>query len=415
MLQPLDIDLAAYQISTKCGFLPEEPPVARLNDSYYDPWECLLSDLPRLLVEGLAREEIDRLPVLSTKRLSSEPMWRRAYVILSFLAQAYIWERGIVRNTLPPSIVRPLLDVAQHLELKPCATFAAFCLWNFSVQRSDDEPGEISITQPENLPTISSLSNTQDESWFFSISNAIEARGGPIIFSLLTALRAVQLNNVSQLEQFLQEVSASLEEIRRTLERISERCEPWVFYDEVRPMLCGSRNVTSTGFPNGVFYVHGEVPTEGQWHAYSGASNAQSSTIQLFDVILGVQHEASANGAAVGESKMGYLQEMRHYMPGPHRRFLELMEERCTIRAFVLSQPPDSEVQKLYQIAVLELRALRDTHLSIVSRYVIIPAMRHKARRCSLGCTDLIGTGGTEMISFLKNSRDETDAASRLQ
>ncbi|RAL02614.1 indoleamine 2,3-dioxygenase [Aspergillus ibericus CBS 121593] len=390
MLQPLDIDPSPYHIS------------AKLNDPYYDQWENVIANLPRLLEHGIARTTIDRISILSTDRLSSEPMWRRAYVVLSFLAQAYTWGAEVASDTLPLSIVRPLMEVAQYFQVQPCATFAAFCLWNFSVPKSGPEDVETCLAQPDNLSTIASFTGTQDESWFFSISNAIEARGGQIIPPLLNALRAVQSNDLSQLEEFLQEICTSLEEICLTLMRMSEQCEPSVFYHQLRPMLCGSRDVTSIGRPKGVCYPNG------------GDSNAQSSTIQLFDIILGIHHEAAETEAAFGGSQAKYLEEMRHYMPGPHRKFLELMEEKCNIREFVLIQAHNTEVQRLYRSAVLKLRSVRDAHLSIVSRYVIVPAMREREPRCDPGGDDLTGTGGTEIMSFLRNRRDETDAASRV-
>ena len=76
---------------TENGFLPVDPPLKYLPDSYYAPWERIIHHLPLLLSTGKLHSEVQQLPVLSTDRLRTEPEWRRAYVILSFLLHGYVW------------------------------------------------------------------------------------------------------------------------------------------------------------------------------------------------------------------------------------------------------------------------------------------------------------------------------------
>jgi indoleamine 2,3-dioxygenase len=73
------------------GFLPVKQPLKCLPNSYYEPWEDIMSHLPELLREKTIRDRIDGLDVLETSKLCTEAEWRRAYVILSFLAHGYIW------------------------------------------------------------------------------------------------------------------------------------------------------------------------------------------------------------------------------------------------------------------------------------------------------------------------------------
>ncbi len=82
--------LEDYTVSPN-GFLPEHAPLERLPDPYYAPWESLVHSLPTALAEKTLRDSIHLLPVLSTDRLSTEPEWRRACVVLGFLTHAYIW------------------------------------------------------------------------------------------------------------------------------------------------------------------------------------------------------------------------------------------------------------------------------------------------------------------------------------
>ena len=91
---PLDEDLREVLADfgvTSNGFLPAESPLELLPDSYYQPWESLISHLPSSLEHKTLRSEVDALPVLSVDRLKTEPERRRAYLILSILTHAYMW------------------------------------------------------------------------------------------------------------------------------------------------------------------------------------------------------------------------------------------------------------------------------------------------------------------------------------
>ena len=82
--------LRRYDITNK-GFIPAKPPLDRLPDPLYRPWEDILSQLPGLLERGELHRSVESLEILSTQGLRTEDQWRRAYVVLSFLAHAYIW------------------------------------------------------------------------------------------------------------------------------------------------------------------------------------------------------------------------------------------------------------------------------------------------------------------------------------
>lgn len=73
------------------GFLPDTAPLERLPNPYYAPWETLVESLSTSLELKTLRSQVDKLPVLSTEHLASEGEWRRACVVLGFLAHGYIW------------------------------------------------------------------------------------------------------------------------------------------------------------------------------------------------------------------------------------------------------------------------------------------------------------------------------------
>jgi len=73
------------------GFLPADVPLQRLPHASYDPWESLICDLPIHLRRDTLRKEVVKLKVIATDHLKSQAEYRRAYLILAFLAQGYIW------------------------------------------------------------------------------------------------------------------------------------------------------------------------------------------------------------------------------------------------------------------------------------------------------------------------------------
>lgn len=256
------------------------------------------------------------------------------------------------------------------------------------------------------------VTGTDDESWFFIISNAMEARAGPIIKGMLAAMEAVERDECAVVIDNLQYLQESIIDIGKLLERMDERCNPQVFYHDIRPFLAGSMNMEAAGLPRGVFYDEGNG--KGSWRKYRGGSNGQSSLLQFFDAVLGVKHQRCG----------GFHAEMREYMPGPHARFLNDIEAIANIRGYVDSHSKNAELLSAYNDAVASLSGFRDRHIQLVTRYIILPSRMSKPQQSSgrkdlatsttqlvsgkYSVQELRGTGGTKLIPFLRDSRDET-------
>ncbi|KAL3419501.1 indoleamine 2,3-dioxygenase [Phlyctema vagabunda] len=419
MLGPLNVKLAEFGVSSQHGFLPEQLPLRQLPDEYYQGWELIVGNLPALLKTKTLRQAVDSLPVLTTSKLEGEREWQRAYMLLSFMAHAYIWGGDQPSERLPAQVSVPFLDVANHFDLPTTATYAALNLWNFT---SSSPTGELSL---DDLSTLHTFTGTEDESWFYLVSVAIEARGAEVIRVMLQAMDAVRADESATVAASLLTFGTCVEEISVLLERMYEKCSPHVFYHQIRPFLAGSKNMAVAGLPNGVFYEEGDG--KGQWRQYSGGSNAQSSLIQFFDIVLGVEHTPTKNSkvAAVGpKAKHGFLQEMRRYMPGYHSKFLSHMESIANIRPYALNNT-SPEVTAAYNMAVARLSSFRDVHIQIVTRYILNPSrIKNEESKTSASAglnlavassnsattKGLHGTGGTELLPFLKQSRDETRA-----
>ncbi|PNS19199.1 Indoleamine 2,3-dioxygenase [Sphaceloma murrayae] len=398
-------DYAAYSI-TEHGFLPAQAPLRTLSNPYYQSWESVIQNLPILLSTKTLRTVLDDLPVLRTSDLSAESEWQRAYLILTMLAQGYIWQGPQPSERLPPAIAIPLLAVARHIQVLPVATYAALNLWNWTTLGSN-----VNITNPDNLQALHTFTGTDDESWFYIISDAMEARAGPVLQSMLAAMQAVERDDLLFVLGSLASLEKSLLEIGKLLERMYERCDPHVFYYQIRPFLAGSKNMAAAGLPHGVFFDEGDG--RGKWRTYRGGSNGQSSLIQFFDAVLGVQHERTED----------FHEEMRRYMPGPHARFLDDVTEAANIRDYVASKPGSVALNAAYNDAVTALTLFREKHMQLVSRYIIVPSRippkDTRPARCDLAAAsstvarkdELVGTGGTTLIPFLKQTRDDTSAS----
>ncbi|OGM40712.1 indoleamine 2 [Aspergillus bombycis] len=420
-----EVSLDEYGVSLQNGFLPHSPPLKTMENPYYWPWEHIVSDLPNHIRFRTIRQAVEVLPILSTSKLQGEPEWRRAYLLLSYLTHAYIWGGEKPKDILPPAISSPFLEVSSHLELPPCATYAALNLWNYATSDPNAD-----LTDPDHLSVTASFTGTKDEEWFLMISVALEAKGAQLIPLMLDTIHAVSIDDTHRACDSLLALSEGLKELRKLLERMYEKNRPSVFYHQLRPLLAGSKNMASAGLPNGVFYDIGSG--QGKWHQYSGGSNAQSSLIQTFDIFLGVEHIATGgmktNDAVQPRAKNGFMQEMRNYMPGTHRRFLEMLTRVSNVRAYALSHKANSPIRDAYNTAVMSLGVFRDSHIQIVTRYIIMAAktkplssdstqvnlatsttthMRDKTEKLTGG---IHGTGGTDLIPFLKQTRDTTKA-----
>ncbi|KAI9737270.1 MAG: hypothetical protein M1818_005803 [Claussenomyces sp. TS43310] len=455
MVSPCSMNLEEFRVSISNGFLPDELPLQSLPSLYYSRWEEIMKDLPSLLQGHLLRQSIDVLPILSTSNLKSEPEWRRAYVILCFLTHSYIWGGELPSQRLPAAIAVPLSEVADHFGLPCTATYAALNLWNYAPISPD-----ASLSQPEKLTSLNTFTGTQDEEWFYLISVAMEARGGSVIADMMRALDAIDRDESGVISESLFALAKCFQELGVLLGRMYERCDPNVFYYKIRPYLAGSRSMTVAGLPRGVYYEDGKGG--GEWRQYSGGSNAQSSLIQFFDAVLGIEHHSTGEMGLGKKTKehsfiknvdkknklMKENKEMRRYMPAPHARFLEGIPS-TKLRDYVLTQAAehDGRLAAAYDAAIASLAAFRDTHILIVTRYVVLPSqalrpdthalapepttvtttkqqeqtlnlatasLRVPAAASEKDNVALQGTGGTSLLPFLKQTRDETRLSARV-
>jgi len=143
--------------------------------------------------------------------------------------------------------------------------------------------------------------------------------------------------------------------------------------------------------------------------------------VHALTIFLGVDVYTPApadSDAAAGDSggepkkeKETFLTRMLAYMPRHHRAFLlHLSTTPLRLRDLVLSAD-DAGLRDAYNSAVRALKEFRDAHMIVVALYIVGPAKR--ARRDV--SEEYRGTGGTDVVRFLKGVRDTTARAVILE
>jgi tryptophanyl-tRNA synthetase len=364
------------------GFLPDSEPLARLPP-YFAPWENLIDRLVELNENAMIREEIKNLPLLDITKIKSDEQARRAYVVLSMLSHSYIWSNGLANGLpiLPKCLAVPFHTISQRLGLPAVMTHACVDLWNW---RLKDKSRPIEL---ENLETNGSLTGTQSESAFFLVMTEIEALGSEIISDLTRIPSLIAENDAKNINLVMSKFTIVIGKITNTLSKIYEGCKPEIFYNVLRKYLngWGSGNIKDGLIFEGV----SDVPVK-----YNGGSAAQSSLIQLFDIIFNVKHTSKMTEE--------FLNKMRFYMPKEHRDLLLELEKDMAVSqldAYVLKSE-DETLIKLYNECIKCLELFRSRHIGIVHAYVV--KMMPKTNGNALG------TGGTELHGFLNKCKEET-------
>jgi len=380
-----EIYLPDFQISPETGFMPATPPLSRLPAHYFAPWEDLAGQLPQLIQSKQLRAEVDKLPELdfNSETLQSEEEWRRAYTLLCFIGQSYIWmdgQKGII-DKVPRKIAVPWCEVSKHLDMKPVGCYASTTLYNYALR---DPSGPWAA---ENLYATNTFTGTKDESGFYMTFILIELAAVPALRAIEQVYRDMSNYCNDGVQQCLQTMQKSLYNMRRNMKLMFEQCDPVTFYVHIRPFQAGSKGFDV--FPNGICYEG----VDSLFHQYHGANAGQSSVIYAIDTTLGTRH--------YGDGK-NYMDSMKLYMPQKHREFLQRLREMPSIRDYCVDSG-NAELIASFNNTAKELREFRTDHFILVTRYIV------NQKKHSVNPTlENKGSGGTDFMKLLKKIRNET-------
>ena len=386
------LNLSDYELSPEQGFLPHDP-LGHLPDC--PTLNALGSELPKLLSARTVRHFIDEQRHLLP---SIPPTWRTedyraAMRILSFCGHAYVWEvPEQPAATLPPQLAQPWREVAQQLGRPPVLSYASYALDNW---RRLDKTKPIQL---DNIVLLQNFLGGLDEEWFVVVHIQIEREAGPGLAGLLRAMKGAAADKEDEVLLGLNSLALAQTAMRGTLLRMKERCDPYVYYNRVRPYIHGWKN--SPSLPNGLVY-EGVDSYLGKPQQFRGETGAQSTIVPCLDAGLGIAHAP--------DPLTMYLQEMRDYMPPRHRAFLQDLEAatdnlgRPLLAGYVRDRKlRNPDLWAAYSACVDLLAKFREIHIGYADSYI------HRQHQAHASNPTAVGTGGTPFMQYLQKHLDET-------
>eukprot|EP00475_Leptophrys_vorax_P000608 TRINITY_DN10339_c0_g1_i3.p1 TRINITY_DN10339_c0_g1~~TRINITY_DN10339_c0_g1_i3.p1 ORF type:complete len:428 (-),score=102.66 TRINITY_DN10339_c0_g1_i3:166-1449(-) len=406
--------LDRFKIHPQHGFLGEEP-LRNVNHEAFEVYERVVKEIPQLLASGVQNlQEIVQyqLPMVDADVIEHQLSYqqcRRAHLITSIIAHAYIWHLSALNpdkeyvqqiKSVPLNLSMTWTVLANRLGLPPILTHSSLVLSNW--RRLSGSPGN-KLVAGENFTMNCQFFGGVDEAWFYAVTVEIENSGAAAIRAIVNLKIALQRGLLSpeRLLAGLEIILESQSQMSASLERMHEHCDPHIFYKRIRPFLRGWNN--NPDLPDGLVY---ELTQEKIALKLHGGSAAQSSLPAALDCFFGVSHDSE------------FLKDMRHYMPFHHRTFLEWIDEGESVKSiFHWVRGDDSKQRNVpkqfhsmenktkmmlvakYEECVAQLRRFRDIHIQIVCLYIIMQSSKKNSE---------LGTGGTSIMPFLKGVRDDT-------
>jgi indoleamine 2,3-dioxygenase len=356
--------LSDYGMSRERGFLSAYEIDEVFLPTWFDPVVETAERLTDLLTSGRVRHWLARLPEPEIARWAAtapEEQVRTMMVRYSFLVQAWVWGEPEPPAMLPANLARPIVALADRLGQAPLLPYSAYVLDNWA---RIDKAGPVAL---DNIRMVQNFLGGADENWFVMIHVAIEAEAG------------VLLDN-------------AWERIYAAFKRMPERCDPYVYFHRVRPYIHGWANNPALG--EGLIY-EGVEKFGGKPQAFRGQTGSQSSIVPSMDALFGVRHSA--------DPLKTFLDELHHYRPVPHRRFIEDLARHSTLREFV-TRTNSPALREGFNACLEQVARFRTRHLEYAASYI------NKQAGSIAGNDPDVGTGGTPFMKYLKKHRDENRA-----
>ena len=394
-------------VSAGNGFLPSAAPLTELpvTSELNLQLNQIAKSLPEFMQKKSLRAAIDHLNATFSNTsiaLDNDNQQQKhvATLLLTMLAQAYVWEDiDKPSQTIPAVIAKPLYQLCKQEQRFPTLTYADYILYNWRLKNADQ--GFV----PENIEPILTFTGTKDEAWFIKIHVAIEAAASA---ALVAAFQAHQLSNTmmsgsaylcdankeKECILLFGKIQQSLQTATAVLKRMYEECRPDYFWNTLRLYLNGWEKVKSlNGAEVGVRFDGVATKDKLPSHSYKGSSGAQSSIIPALDAALGVRHEIN------GMFKT--LLEFKSYMPMEHQTFISVLSRGKIDTA--VRRSGSKEMFSAWESAVKQIGLFRGGHMSLVMQYLHSPAAK-----TGIKPEEIVGTGGTPITEYLGGRHQTT-------
>lgn len=383
------LELSDYDMSKERGYLCQFD----ANDVELSGVMREVSDvamkLPQILPTGRVRHILNKnLPDTDLSKFletCTDAQARIAMVHYSFMVQSFVWGEATAPAFLPKCLAVPIVALADHLGQQPLLPYSSYVLDNWD-RFDQDKPIAL-----DNIYMRQHFLGGQDEAWFVLIHVAIEAKAGRALALMGPIVDCLANDDLEGVQTKLEKMALIWEKINAIFDRMPERCDPYVYFERVRPYIHGWRD--NPALPNGIIYEGTRYGTEGQ--AFRGQTGSQSSIVPAMDALLGIGHAA--------DPLKEYLDQLHIYRPTEHRRFIDDVRAKSRLRDFVKASGHKSLAQA-YNANVQAISDFRTRHLEYAASYI------NKQGKTAAGNDTDVGTGGTPFMKYLKKHRDETKA-----
>lgn len=358
------------------GFLPNK--ISTLLSNEFDDVEHIAKNLPKILANNQIESEVLNLETEKNISNLSIDELERAMLLYSYIGHGYIWGGTSIEKVIPKNISKTWYKISQKLDRPPILSYASYALNNWKLQ-DVNKPFDL-----ENIRILQNFLGGMDEDWFIMIHIAIEHEAKEILNNLKTYYL-----DQNEDQSYLENALVSIKKINQIMNRMPEKCDPFIYYNRVRPYIFGWKNNPAT--PNGVIY-EGVEEYGGTPQLFRGETGAQSSIVPALDALLGVTHS--------NDPLKEYLDEMRLYMPKEHRNLLNDLDQWSeNNRSNSITE--DSSVVLSDEI-IKEVHAFRNKHLEYARIYI------HEQSLSNQNNSNVVGTGGTPFMKYLDKHLQET-------
>ena len=358
------------------GFLPNK--ISTLLSNEFDDVEHIAKNLPKILANNQIEDEVLNLETEKDISNLSIDELERAMLLYSYIGHGYIWGGTSIEKVIPKNISKTWYKISQKLDRPPILSYASYALNNWKLQ-DVNKPFDL-----ENIRILQNFLGGMDEDWFIMIHIAIEHEAKEILNNLKTYYL-----DQNEDQSYLENALVSIKKINQIMNRMPEKCDPFIYYNRVRPYIFGWKNNPST--PNGVIY-EGVEEYGGTPQLFRGETGAQSSIVPALDALLGVTHS--------NDPLKEYLDEMRLYMPKEHRNLLNDLDQWSENNRDKSIREDSSVV--LSDEIIKEVHAFRNKHLEYARIYI------HEQTLSNQNNSNVVGTGGTPFMKYLDKHLQET-------
>jgi indoleamine 2,3-dioxygenase len=189
----------------------------------------------------------------------------------------------------------------------------------------------------------------------------------------------------------LEEMAPVWDDMNAIFDRMPERCDPYIYFQRVRPWIHGWKDNPALG--PGLVY-EGVQKYKNKPQAFRGQTGSQSSIVPSMDALLGVGHGSDPLKA--------FLDELHYYRPPAHRDFIDAVRAASKLRD--VAAKGDARLKDAYNTILKSVARFRTRHLEYAASYI------NRQSRGASGNDTEVGTGGTPFMKYLKKHRDESEA-----